>query len=118
MHTLIKSTLVALLLPALATTALAGNGNGKGNGPGKGYGVGGCPPGLANKNPPCIPPGLARPKVGDDLEDYDYHPLTDLDRYRLDEAYSYYRVGELIYRIDPETFRVLEVIGLLDDLLR
>jgi hypothetical protein len=28
------------------------------NGP-VGYGVGGCPPGLAKKNPPCVPPGIA-----------------------------------------------------------
>lgn len=114
MHTLIKYALTATLISVIASGAHAGNGKNSG----KGYGVGGCPPGLANKNPPCIPPGQARPKVGDDLKDYDYLPLTDRHLYRLDDAYSYYRVGELIYRIDPETFRILEVIGLLDDLLR
>jgi len=29
-----------------------------------GYGVGGCPPGLAKKNPPCVPPGLSRQQAG------------------------------------------------------
>ncbi|NDW54806.1 excinuclease ABC subunit A [Aliiroseovarius sp. PrR006] len=89
-----------------------------GNGKGNGVGNGGCPPGLAKKNPPCVPPGLAKPKEGDYVHDYDYRPITDYDRYRLDPEYSYYRVGEMIYRADPTTFQILEIIGLMDELLR
>lgn len=116
MKTLTKAALMLALVPMLATASLAGNG--KGNGKANGYGVGGCPPGLAKKNPPCVPPGLAKPKEGDYLHDYEYEHITDYDRYHLDYDHSYYRVGELIYRADPETFQVLELIGIMDELLR
>ena len=118
MKTLTKAALILALVPFMASASLAGNGNGKGHGKAKGYGVGGCPPGLAKKNPPCVPPGLVKPKVGDRLSDYDYIVFDDYDRYRLDRRHRYYRVGELIYRADPETFQVLEVIGIVDRLLR
>ena len=49
-----------------AGPAIARPGHGHGNphaygiaGP-VGYGAGGCPPGLAKKNPPCMPPGQAK----------------------------------------------------------
>ncbi|WP_275394171.1 hypothetical protein [Aliiroseovarius sp. Z3] len=117
-----KTAMALVLIPLIATAGFAGNGKGHGQGKGKVKHTGaitrGCPPGLAKKNPPCIPPGLARPRVGDDLEHYDYYRFTDYDRYRLDPRYRYYRVGEMIYRADPTTFKVLEVIGLMDELLR
>ncbi|MCK8464424.1 hypothetical protein MUY35_11220 [Aliiroseovarius sp. S1339] len=122
MKTATKTTLALVLVPLMATASFAGNG--KGHGQGKGYAKNmgatakGCPPGLAKKNPPCIPPGHAKPTVGDYIDDYTYRRFTDYDRYRLDPNYRYYRVGEMIYRADPTTFRVLEVIGLMDDLLR
>ncbi|UWQ08254.1 hypothetical protein [Aliiroseovarius crassostreae] len=112
----LKAALILALLPLMATASLAGNG--KGHGKAKGYGAGGCPPGLAKKNPPCVPPGLAKPKVGDRLDDYEYSVFDDYDRYRLDRRHSYYRVGELIYRADPTTFKVLELIGAVDQILR
>ncbi|WP_424942384.1 hypothetical protein [Aliiroseovarius crassostreae] len=114
MNAPIKAALILALVPLMATATLAGKGHGKA----KGYGVGGCPPGLAKKNPPCVPPGHAKPKRGDYLYDQRFERITDYDRYRLDPRHSYYRVGELIYRADPTTFKVLEVIGLVDELLR
>ena len=122
MKTITKVALVLVLVPLMATASLAGNGKGhgkvKGNASNKGVATKWCPPGLAKKNPPCIPPGLAKPRIGDDLDDYEYYHFTDYDRYRLDPSYRYYRVGEMIYRADPTTFRILEVIGLMDELLR
>ncbi|WP_294607133.1 excinuclease ABC subunit A [Roseovarius sp.] len=77
--------------------------------------IGHCPPGLAKKNPPCVPPGLAKNnyRVGDRyyLDDY----LSDHDRRRhglprLPYGQSYYRVGDSLIRVDNETREVLELI--------
>ncbi|MCB6177159.1 excinuclease ABC subunit A [Rhodobacter sp. Har01] len=81
-----------------------------------------CPPGLAKKNPPCVPPGLAKQgawqgyREGDRIRD-GHVLLDDPTRYRLDPALTYWRVGENLYRVDPETGRVLAVLGLLSTLL-
>ncbi len=104
MKNTITTLALAITLVATAPEAMAGNGRGNG------VGNGGCPPGLAKKNPPCIPPGHT-------LRDYDYERIRDYDRYDLDRRNSYYRVGELIYRADPDTFKILEVIGAVDDIL-
>ena len=109
MKKLIKSILMAAIIPFISTASFAGNGNGN-----KAHG---CPPGLAKRNPPCIPPGLARLHRGDNLRGHNYDRIRDYDRYGLDRRHSYYRVGELIYRADPDTFLILEVIGLIDDVL-
>ncbi len=45
------------LAPVLAEAQGNGRGNGRGNNPLN------CPPGLAKKDPPCVPPGLARQGV-------------------------------------------------------
>ncbi|SEV96674.1 hypothetical protein SAMN05444851_0589 [Aliiroseovarius sediminilitoris] len=122
MKTATKTALALVLVPLMATASFAGNGKGQGQGKGHVKNMGAiakdCPPGLAKKNPPCIPPGHAKPRLGDHLDDYEYRRFTDYDRYRLDPRYRYYRVGEMIYRADPTTFKVLEVIGLMDELLR
>lgn len=110
MKTLFTTIAVSIALASVAPAAMAGNGNGNSNGVGNGVGNGGCPPGLMKKNPPCIPPGHS-------LRDYDYERIRDYDRYGLDRRGSYYRVGELIYRADPDTFKILEVIGAVDDIL-
>ena len=79
---------------------------------------GNCPPGLAKKNPPCIPPGQAKKiyGIGDRYYNDDY--LTDYDRYRyglprLPYGQSYYRVGDSLLRVDDETREVLELIEAL-----
>jgi hypothetical protein len=106
-----------------------------------------CPPGLARKDPPCVPPGQARGgerdrdrdrgggysegyrdgyadgyrvAVGDLLEG-DYRlirnpPLFGLPAYGP-EAWRYYLVRDLVVRADPETRRVLAIVGLVDALL-
>src|SRR3954471_15803965 len=71
-----KNILMLAGAAGLASTrrALAKPGNGPGHGQGNvhahgtnglvGYGAGGCPPGLAKKNPPCVPPGQAKKLFG------------------------------------------------------
>lgn len=99
-----------------------------------------CPPGLAKKNPPCIPPGQA--KKYDDRRDYDRHRdydrRRDYDRYgvrigdilRIDDYvvirdprrlnlevrdnWRYYRDDHRAYRVDRDTRKILSVIDLID----
>lgn len=82
-----------------------------------------CPPGLAKKNPPCIPPGQAKRGVGDDRFKVgdalpgDHDLLFD-PRLTADDAQSLYvRRGDTIYRIDRDTGKVLDLIGAVADLL-
>lgn len=137
LKTCFSVALAALVL--IAAPALAGNGKGKGS---KHSGAGiiaNCPPGLAKKNPPCIPPGQAkklsrdyRPRYKDYRPRYkDYHPrykigdriyedyriIRDVDRYGLREGDLYYLIGREVFRISPDTGRVLAYIGLVDALM-
>lgn len=78
-----------------------------------------CPPGLAKKDPACVPPGLAKKPgygVGDRIRD-DYRILRNPDRYGLDRRGTYYRVGDYLYRVDPETKQVLDLIGAVVNVL-
>ena len=77
--------------------------------------IGHCPPGLAKKNPPCVPPGQAKKsyRVGDRYYYGDYLRDYDRRRYnlpRLRDGESYYRVGDSFIRVDDETREVLELI--------
>lgn len=100
----------------------------------------GCPPGLAKKNAACMPPGQAKKmdirrdhdhdrdrdreevrvihhyQVGDRY-DGDRIIIRDPSRYGLSPAYTYYRNDDIIYRVDPETRQVLNVIGAISSLL-
>ena len=83
-----KPLLIALLAGSMSLSAGAAlaknNGNGHGNGNGKqGHNApatqpvqqqaAGCPPGLAKKNPPCIPPGQAKKyNPGQHINNYVY----------------------------------------------
>lgn len=83
-----------------------------------------CPPGLAKKNPPCVPPGLAKKRYeadryhdrgdryrrGDRIRG-DYIIIEDPYRYGLNRGDSYARIGNYVYRIDRETREVLDLIG-------
>lgn len=103
-----------------------------------------CPPGLAKKAVPCVPPGQAKKGLRyDDSDRYEDHDddradrilrdrlrvgdlyvdrdgrirVRDYDRYRLprlDENEAYYRDGRIVYRVDEETRRVIELIRLAD----
>ena len=113
--------------PALAKP---GKGHGQGNpraqgvaGP-VGYGVAGCPPGLAKKNPPCMPPGQAKQLFGvgqrvpygyQGLLGYDALPYNLRSFYgqQLDPRARYIYDNNYIYRVDPRTMLVGAVLNAL-----
>ena len=124
----------ALLVAGVAALAFAGSavakpGNGHGNGHGNaygyedhgpvGYGVGGCPPGLAKKQNGCLPPGQAKKLLrGQHFPSgygtrYGYHQIPyDLrTRYELNPNDRYYYNDGYIYRVDPRTMVVEQVIA-------
>lgn len=70
-----------------------------------------CPPGLAKKNPPCLPPGLARKYGRGDIIFGDYRIVRHPGRYGLDANETYYRVDDYVYRVDRDTREVLDLIG-------
>ncbi|NDV99300.1 excinuclease ABC subunit A [Salipiger sp. PrR002] len=108
----------------------------------------GCPPGLAKKNAACMPPGQYKKQApvrhehdrdhydhdryddrdhdrvryrrfdrGDRI-DRDYVVIRDPRRYDLDPRRTYYNVDDYIYRVDPDTGAVLDIIGGLAQLAR
>ncbi|CAM3405499.1 hypothetical protein PANO111632_17870 [Paracoccus nototheniae] len=127
---------------AIATPVLADPGRGNGNGHGNGHGKNArheqrddrrhartddryrdCPPGLARKNPPCVPPGQARGhgdgyghRIGDRLRAGDYILVRDTQRHNLPTRpdWRYYRDDNQIYRVDSNTQRILAVINLIN----
>ncbi|MTI01618.1 hypothetical protein [Roseibium sp. RKSG952] len=115
------------LSPAVVS---AGNGNGKGKNsiqvqrvsPQQGIVVQGnaghCPPGLAKKAVPCVPPGQVknRYQIGDRI-DRDYVWINDPYRYGLKRNGYYVRAGDYVYGIDPDTHKVLNLIGAVADIL-
>jgi hypothetical protein len=130
-HTLM---LIGAATLAFGAPALAKPGNGHGNGHGyghqnaygangpMGYGVGGCPPGLAKKNPPCVPPGIAKQQfaigqrfVRGTLNPYAYGQIPyDLrSQYGLTPYDRYYYGNGYLYGVDPRTMLVQRVVGAL-----
>lgn len=83
----------------------------------------GCPPGLAKKNPPCVPPGQARKgyeqdyRVGERLPD-GFIILRTPSRYGLDPRRTYYERDGYVVHVDRETGQILNLIGAISDLLR
>jgi hypothetical protein len=118
---------------AFGAPAVAKPGNGHGNGHGHGYdnaygvngpvgyGVGGCPPGLAKKAVPCVPPGQAKKLFRGDrwrsgygsLYAYRSIPYDLRRRYDLDPYDRYYYSNGYLYRVDPRTMLVEQVISAL-----
>jgi hypothetical protein len=119
---------------AFAGPALANPGNGKGKGKGKGndvvkvhgehghvgYGTGGCPPGLAKKNNGCLPPGQAKKlyNVGQRWPgnygyawNYNQIPYDLRTRYGFDPNQRYYYGDGYVYRVDPTTMLVNQVVS-------
>jgi hypothetical protein len=118
----------ALLLAGAAALGFAGPavakpGHGHGHGhDAYGYGVGGCPPGLAKKHNGCMPPGQAKKmfRVGQRYDlgygsRYAYRQIPyDLrQRYDLDPYGRYYYGNGYLYRVDPRTLLVQQVISAL-----
>lgn len=99
-----------------------GYGNAYGvNGP-VGYGVGGCPPGLAKKNPPCVPPGQAKKLFGVGqrfvpgvVNPYAYNRIPDdlRSQYGLNPYNRYYYGNGYLYGVDPRTMVVQQAIAAL-----
>ncbi|WP_170606776.1 hypothetical protein [Ruegeria arenilitoris] len=121
--------LVSIALMAISPTiGLAGNGKSKSKGfevhravPQDGVIVAKskhCPPGLAKKAVPCVPPGQVknRYRVGDQIGS-DYTWIEDPFRYGLDRRGNYVRAGNYVYRVDPDTQKVLNLIGAVADIL-
>jgi hypothetical protein len=120
--------------PALAKPGNGhGNGNGYGHGHGNayaygligqayGYGNGGCPPGLAKKNPPCVPPGQAKKlyNVGQRFRmgaaspyAYNQIPYDLRSQYGLNPYNNYYYNNGYLYGVDPRTMVVQQAIAAL-----
>ena len=83
----------------------------------------GCPPGVAKKAVPCVPPGQVgrswRPgdRVGGD---YILIPRDQWDRYGLvpyDDGSTYVRVDNEILRVVRDTLTVIEAIGIVGRVL-
>ena len=121
-----KKILMIAGVVALATTgpALAHPGKGKGKGhSGRsyvGYGAGGCPPGLAKKNNGCLPPGQAKKlyNIGQRWPggygykwNYNQIPYDMRAQYGFDPRYNYYYGDGYIYRVDPATMVISQVVS-------
>lgn len=79
-----------------------------------------CPPGLAKKNPPCVPPGQVNKSWthGDRVHgDYVLIPRSEWQRlalrdYRDDSTYL--RLDNQILRVARDTLTVIEAVRILD----
>lgn len=119
---------------AISGTAVAKPGNGHGRGHdygygyeadgGNGYGRGGCPPGLAKKAVPCMPPGQAKKLFGvGQRVPYGYNGLLGYNRLpysvrsyygsQLDPRSRYIYDNGYLYRVDPRTMIVEQILNAL-----
>lgn len=77
----------------------------------------GCPPGLAKKSVPCVPPGQAKkgnyaaPYARGDIIYRDYILIENSRRYNLDPNSTYYSAGGYVFRVDRDTREVLDLLG-------
>ena len=131
---LILATAIGLAAAPVTAKNDGNNGNGNGNKhrveravPGQGNGnaarvanpsTGACPPGLAKKNPPCVPPGQARQVqsgygVGDRIDrDYVLVDRYDFDLPPLRDGEAYVRVGDSFYIMSRDERLVLDILDL------
>ena len=81
---------------------------------------GGCPPGLAKKNNGCLPPGQAKKlyNVGQRWPgnygyawNYNQIPYDLRTRYGFDPRYNYYYGDGYLYRVDPATMLISQVVS-------
>jgi hypothetical protein len=110
-------------VPASAKPGHTGHAAHDQNGP-IGYGTGGCPPGLAKKNPRCMPPGQYKklfqvgqrvPNGYDGLMGYNALPYDIRNQYgsALDPQSRYIYDQGYLYRVDPTTMLVSQVLQAL-----
>ena len=112
----------------IAAPAAAKPGNGHGNSHAYGlqgsvgYGHGGCPPGLAKKAIPCIPPGQAKKlyNVGQRFPTgygsalgYNQIPYDLRSQYGLNPYGNYYYGDGYLYRVNPRTMLIQQVVAAL-----
>ena len=117
---------IAALAVTAPVTANPGKGKGKGNahahvdGGHVGYGTGGCPPGLAKKNNGCLPPGQAKklynigqrwPMGYGQAWNYNQIPYDMRTRYGFDPRSNYYYGDGYVYRVDPATMMISQVVS-------
>ena len=82
-----------------------------------------CPPGLAKKGVPCVPPGQVGKswQRGDRVEGgYVLIPHSDWHRLQLrdyDDGSTYLQLDNQILRVARDTFIVIEAIRIVDNLL-
>ena len=110
-------TTAVLVSALIIAPVLSEAGNHKSKQSGKGAGVSHCPPGLAKKNPPCVPPGQAKKYRRGDIIDRDYREIARPEQYGLRQGENYYRVGDYVYRVDKDTREVLDLIGAASSVL-
>jgi len=129
--TLAGAAALAVAGPAIAKPG-NGHGNGNGNGHGNphaygvngpiGYGVGGCPPGLAKKHNGCMPPGQAKKlyRIGQRFPlsygnrwSYNQIPYDLRRQYGFDPDDRYYYGDGYVYRVDPKTMLIEQVVSAL-----
>ena len=117
----------AAAMAALPASADAqGRGHGRGHGPnsavGNQHGGAPCPPGLARRNPPCVPPGQARHLYGvgqrvptniSDLLSFGRLPVDLRTGYDIPAGYRYIYRDNTVYVVDPATRLVRNVIDIL-----
>ena len=120
---IVTAALATAAMPAMADAQ--GRGHGRGHGPaahGNRYGGAACPPGLANRNPPCMPPGQARHlyNVGQRLPTgltgllgYGGLPRDLRDRYDIPSGYRYLYRDNSVYVVDPRTELIRSIIDVL-----
>jgi len=114
---------LALSTALVPVASLAGNGHGhdKDRDHRRGHVIyteaPGCPPGLAKKHNGCLPPGQAKKWHRGERIRGDYILIRDPDRYRLDRRNTYWRSGDYVYRVEPQTGKVLDLIGAVSALL-
>ena len=122
-----KHLLIIAGVAALATTAPAtakpdhAKGNKGHHAKGHvGYGMGGCPPGLAKKNNGCLPPGQAKKlyNVGQrwpgnygNVWNYNQIPYDLRNQYGFDQRSNYYYGDGYLYRVDPATQLISQVVS-------
>ncbi len=106
---------------ALATAAPAFAKPGKGHGNhGNHAAMGHCPPGLAKKGNGCMPPGQAKKlyNIGQRLPlgfngytPYNQIPYDLRRRYNLNDDYRYIYRDDYLYRVDPTTMVVSQILN-------
>ena len=101
-------TLSALVLAAVASLTVPAVAGPKG-----------CPPGLAKKSVPCVPPGQAKGwTVGERLpRDMAWYELRDWRRFGLPaplEGSRYIRVDDEVLRVAIASGIILEALGIIN----